>query len=415
MPDIAAGPGYLTLAVQASVRSPSTFVARSAPAPQSRGAADPCYPTRPASPLRAPTTTREDTSHRLLQPTYSTSTHRTAWFPRFTRLAASSAKVEGFGWRRPSSFSQLSTLSLSRRGVPDRTDPTLRRRFQPLGGLDSSTSDAPCRHPAHPARGRPNQKARTASTTSPSRDATFTLRSAFHRQVLLSPLLAQGAEEPATVLIRRCRHWAGFRRSASILPWTSVRWPLARSPFVRPWKILHRPSPGLITWDGRQIGFTPPVNFCNRYGSWARPWTWPSPRTLCRELPPCWAWIWAASRLTTRRWLSCHGSRGRRVLCSAAGASRRTKRGSFTPARSARTSHVTSPCPRSAGEAERGLYGTEVPTSTPADSARPSAQGLHHPTFREEGRDPRTRGAFHRWAAPKGWLRDSTGCHQPVE
>jgi hypothetical protein len=57
----------------------------------------------------------------------------------------------------------------------------------------------------------------------------------------------------------------------------------------------------------------------------------------------------------------------------------------------------------------------EVPTSTPADSARPSAQGLHHPTFREEDRDPRTRGAFHRWAAPKGWFRDSTGCHQPVE
>lgn len=130
---------------------------------------------------------------------------------------------------------------------------------------------------------------------------------------------------------------------------------------------------------------------------------------------PLLAWFSAASRLATRRWLSCHGSRGRRVLCSAAGASRRTKRGSFTPARSARTPHVTSPCPRSAGEAERGLYGTEVPTSTPADSARPSAQGLHHPTFREEGRDPRTRGAFHRWAAPKGWLRDSTGCHQPVE
>jgi hypothetical protein len=56
-----------------------------------------------------------------------------------------------------------------------------------------------------------------------------------------------------------------------------------------------------------------------------------------------------------------------------------------------------------------------VPTSSPADSARPSAQGLHCPTFREEGRDLRTRGAFPSWAAPKGWLGDSTDCHQPVE
>jgi hypothetical protein len=56
-----------------------------------------------------------------------------------------------------------------------------------------------------------------------------------------------------------------------------------------------------------------------------------------------------------------------------------------------------------------------VPTSSPADDARPSAPGLHFPIFREEGQDLRTRGAFRRWAAPKGWLRDSTDCHQPVE
>jgi hypothetical protein len=56
-----------------------------------------------------------------------------------------------------------------------------------------------------------------------------------------------------------------------------------------------------------------------------------------------------------------------------------------------------------------------VPTSSPADSARPSAQGLHFPTFREEDQNLRTRGAFPSWAAPKGWLGDSTNCHQPVE
>jgi hypothetical protein len=53
---------------KAGVRSPSTFVARSAPAPLSRGAADPCYPSRSTSPLRAPATTRG----RCLSPTSAT-------------------------------------------------------------------------------------------------------------------------------------------------------------------------------------------------------------------------------------------------------------------------------------------------------------------------------------------------------
>lgn len=56
-----------------------------------------------------------------------------------------------------------------------------------------------------------------------------------------------------------------------------------------------------------------------------------------------------------------------------------------------------------------------VPTSSPADNARPSAPGLHFPTFREEDQDLRTRGAFPSWAAPKGWLGHSTDCHQPVD
>lgn len=36
--------------------------------------------------------------------------------------------------------------------MPDRTGSSLRRRFRPFGGLESSTSDAPCRYPARPER-----------------------------------------------------------------------------------------------------------------------------------------------------------------------------------------------------------------------------------------------------------------------
>jgi hypothetical protein len=68
MPDIAARPGSLTLAVQASARSPGTLTARIAPAPPSRGAADPCCPTRSPPPLRATSTTRG----RCLNPTSAT-------------------------------------------------------------------------------------------------------------------------------------------------------------------------------------------------------------------------------------------------------------------------------------------------------------------------------------------------------
>lgn len=67
--------------------------------------------------------------------------------------------------------------------MPDRTGSTQRWPSQPRAGLDSLTSDAPCRPLAQPARVRSNQKARIASTTPSSKDAAFTLRSAFHRQV----------------------------------------------------------------------------------------------------------------------------------------------------------------------------------------------------------------------------------------
>jgi hypothetical protein len=82
-----------------------------------------------------------------------------------------------------------------------RTGPALPLRwpFLPRERLENSTSDAPCRLLAQPARVRSNQKARTAATTPSSKDAAFTLRSAFHRQVPLITPLAQDTDEPATV------------------------------------------------------------------------------------------------------------------------------------------------------------------------------------------------------------------------
>jgi len=98
-----------------------------------------------------------------------------------------------------------------------------------------------------------------------------------------------------------------------------------------------------------------------------------------------------------------------------AGASRRTKRGSLAPTLidPDTSCHDLVSMPGRRSRTQSGW--DNVPTSSPADSARPSAPGLHHPTFREEGQDSRTRGVFHQQAAPKGWLMESTGCHQSVE
>lgn len=109
----------------------------------------------------------------------------------------------------------------------------------------------------------------------------------------------------------------------------------------------------------------------------------------------------AALRLSTHCRSSCHWFRGRRSLFSADGTSR-AEAGELCPDLD-QPGHLMSQTRVHAGRRSRRDWDS-VPTSLPADSARPSAPGLHCPTFREEGRALRTRGAFHQWAAPKGWL-----------
>lgn len=115
-----------------------------------------------------------------------------------TRLATSSAKVEGSVDAVPPASAVRSTLfrhgaakadSARGRGAPDRTGPTLRGRVSASRRARRSTSDAPCRRLVRPARVSSFQTARTVSTPPPSRDAVFTIQSAFHRQMPLATCL----------------------------------------------------------------------------------------------------------------------------------------------------------------------------------------------------------------------------------
>jgi hypothetical protein len=153
MPDIAARPRSLTLAVQASARSPGTLAARIAPAPPSRGAADPCCPARPPPPLRATATTLG----RCLLPTSATDPQHEHPQNRSTPSQRPPCGTLRAGKRPvdaglPASV-VLSALSLnSRRGAPLRIGASLRRPFQLLATLVSSTSDAPCHHRSAPRK-----------------------------------------------------------------------------------------------------------------------------------------------------------------------------------------------------------------------------------------------------------------------
>jgi hypothetical protein len=181
-----------------------------------------------------------------------------------TRLATSSAKVEGSVDAVPPASAVRSTLfrhgaakadSARGRGAPDRTGPTLRGRVSASRRARRSTSDAPCRRLVRPARVSSFQTARTASTTSPSRDAAFTTQSAFHQQVPPRGLLAQDTEEPATVL--------EALPPATRLPAIPLglllnirRFPACAAPLHLFAKKLHSLRPEACAPDGRQIGLT---------------------------------------------------------------------------------------------------------------------------------------------------------------
>jgi hypothetical protein len=73
-----------------------------------------------------------------------------------------------------------------------------------------------------------------------------------------------------------------------------------------------------------------------------------NPASSTGGYPPASLLMRAALHLSTRCWPSHRGFRGRRTLCSAGGASQRRSVGALPRPRTARTPHVTDPCPRRA-------------------------------------------------------------------
>jgi hypothetical protein len=297
----------------------------------------------------------------------------------------------------------LSTLSLGRR-APDRTGATLRRLVRPFGGLKSATSDVPCHPLVQSERVRSCQEAEDR----------------FHP----AAVKRRGFPRSGASSINRCSQTPCLRRmlrnpppfSGGVAAIESASGDPLRSPLnvrqVPTCVVLRRSSledlhcqwPEACAPDGRQIGYAAcQLLQSSRFLSTTVDLT-VTPHVPPRVTPLRYVELRAASRLSTRRRLSCHRFRGRGAPCGAAGASRRTRRGSFAPTLIGPDTSCHDPVSTPAGEADAECMG-QVPTSSPADSARPSAPGLRPPTFREEGQDSRTRGAFHQWAAPKGWLR----------
>lgn len=165
--------------------------------------------------------------------------------------------------RSPAAEPQKRTPQVEMSSGPDRNYPAMAcsasRRAR------RSTSDAPCRHLVRPDRVSSFQTARTVSTPPPSRDAVFTIQSAFHRQMPPRNLLAQVLRSPSPCP-RRCRLRAGFRRSA----WPSLEPP--SGPRLRgfPSSVREKAAPPEVRGSSpRTVGRmdSPSVNFCNRYGS----------------------------------------------------------------------------------------------------------------------------------------------------
>lgn len=131
MPDIAAEPDNLTRTCSACAWSPNTLFARGEPAPQSRRSSRPVLSEAAFVTLAsAAGNLRKDASHRLLQPTCSTSTREPLDSP-----ASNALRRPRRGWKarltpslqlRPS----FATVSFRRR-APYRNGAARRRRFRP--------------------------------------------------------------------------------------------------------------------------------------------------------------------------------------------------------------------------------------------------------------------------------------------
>jgi len=217
-----------------------TLIEQREPAPPCPGKEPPRRPTlRPlGSPRGSPRRRRKDGSHRLLQPTYDTSTRTIARLPspqlaprrpppRCARsvspdairraasdhLAAIRPQVE----QRLTARLQLRTsrprpsLFFEEETSPARWRSFLCAAFSAARKAGDPASDAPCRAPRPPVFRR-LRSARTASTACASTHAAFPIRSAFHRRVR-SSCFRGGA--PATVPAALPPR-SGFRRSFAL-------------------------------------------------------------------------------------------------------------------------------------------------------------------------------------------------------
>jgi hypothetical protein len=140
-----------------------------------------------SSTLSGKAAARKDASHRLLQPTYSTSTGAIARFPRQKALCSTFRAGGGtFDAVHPASTAH-STLSsqAARRGAPHRRGASLWRRYQPLIALEARSLT-----PLVPKSGRARWvrvDCAERASSSPSRST----RGVFHQQVLPAPACAK--------------------------------------------------------------------------------------------------------------------------------------------------------------------------------------------------------------------------------
>jgi len=284
--------------------------------------------------------------------------------------------------------------------VPDRSGSTQRWPSQPRAGLDSLTSDAPCRLLAQPARVRSNQKARTASTTPSSKDAAFTLRSAFHRQVLLVPRLRR-IRRARHRFSRRCRLRAGFRPIPlpSFEPLSGPR--LRGSPSSALERLHHRVFRGCsprtfgrsddaacqLLQSPRFLSTTPDVTVT------LRAWLGVTPR-LC-------SFAQAALRLSTHCRSSCHWFRGRRSLFSADGTSR-AEAGELCPDLD-QPGHLMSQTRVHAGRRSRRDWDVSPRACRRTAQGHPRQGCIVQPSAKRVGLCAPEVPSI-QWAAPKGWL-----------
>lgn len=382
----------------ATARSPRTLLARHAPAPPSRGAAVPCYPTRSSSPSRAPRTTRG----RCLSPTSATDLQhehpRIRWIPALfceTPRGISSAGERSFDAALPASAEPATPFL--RRGAPYRNGAALRRLVRPLATLRARPL-TPLVAPRPPRVSRSFQRAWVASAAPPSRSPASATRSgsaraspscaalgtcsrrsltqpggAFHRQVLSRRPLSRTPREPATVL-------------AALPPASRLRAPLA---VATPAALAQgsvssarRPSTSAIT--------TVPEHDGGRDLPPRKPRRGHPLRGVTRAAA-------LALRRAAGRALSGPGA----VVRLAAPPAPPLGEGSFapTPMSSGTSCHRARVRTGRRACADRR---TEVPRACRRATQAPPARGLLLPSFREEGTDGRTRGAFRRAATLLG-------------